>query len=53
MFRLPDSLTSENVICYSLKLLERLNQAILDVIDPEKTNKSPLSERYFDKRSTT
>jgi hypothetical protein len=41
MFRLPDSLTRENVMCNSLKLLERLDQAILDVIDnPEKTQQT-------------
>jgi hypothetical protein len=38
MFRLPDFLTSEMVVCNGLKLLERLHQAILEVIDnPEKT----------------
>jgi hypothetical protein len=34
------------------KLLERLDHAILEVMDkPEKTNIPPLSERYSDKRS--
>ena len=34
------------------KLLERLDQAKLDVIDnPHKTRKLPISERYSDKRS--
>jgi hypothetical protein len=42
-----------NVCKSEEKLLERLDQAILDVIDsPEKSNKPPLSERYFDKLST-
>jgi len=35
------------------KLLERLDQAKIDVIDnPRKTRKLPISERYSDKRST-
>jgi hypothetical protein len=34
------------------QLLERLDQAILEVIDnPDKANKPPLLDRYFDKRS--
>jgi hypothetical protein len=41
MFRLPDFLTSEMVVCNGLKLLERLDQAILEVIDnPEKTQQT-------------
>ena len=57
MFRLPDFLTSEMVVCHSLKLckhdnryviffigkklLARLDQAILEVIDkPEKTQQT-------------
>jgi hypothetical protein len=52
MFRLPDFLTSDMVVCNGLKLLERLDQAILDVIDnPEKTQQTTAIERYFDKRS--
>jgi hypothetical protein len=52
MFRLPDFLTSDMVVCNGLKLLERLDQAILDVIDnPEKTKQTTAIERYFDKRS--
>ena len=41
MFRLPDFLTSEMVAYNGLKLLERLDQAILDVIDnPQKTQQT-------------
>jgi hypothetical protein len=41
MFRLPDLLTSDMVVCSGLKLLERLHLAILDVIDnPEKTQQT-------------
>jgi len=41
MFCLPDFLTSEMVVCNGLKLLERLHQAILEVIDnPEKTQQT-------------
>jgi hypothetical protein len=41
MFRLPDFLTSDMVVCNGLKLLERLDQTILDVIDnPEKTQQT-------------
>ena len=63
MFRLPDSLIRENVMCNSLKLfqtwqplyykneeklLERLDQAILDVIDnPEKTQQTTAIETLF------
>jgi len=37
----------------SLKLLERLDQPILDVIDnPEKTQQNTAIGRYFDKRSS-
>jgi hypothetical protein len=32
-------------------LLERLDQAILDVIDNPQKTQPPLAERYFDKRS--
>jgi hypothetical protein len=42
MFRLPDLLTSEVVVCNGLKLLlERLDQAILEVSD--KTEKTQLT----------
>ena len=42
-----------NYVCKNEeKLLERLDQAILDVTTiRRKRNKLPLSERYFDKRS--
>jgi hypothetical protein len=41
MFRLPDLLTGKNLTRNRLKLLERLDQAILDVIDnPAKTQKT-------------
>jgi hypothetical protein len=33
MFRSPDLLTGDNITSNRLKLLERLDQAILDVID--------------------
>jgi len=41
MFRLLDFLKSKKMVRNSLKLLERLDQAILDVIDnPEKTQQT-------------
>ncbi len=41
MFRLPDFIAGENIMCNGLKLLERLDQAILEVIDkPEKTQQT-------------
>jgi len=52
MFRFLDFLKSKKMVCNSLKLLERLDQAILEVIDnPDKDNKPPLLDRYFDERS--
>ena len=52
MFRFLDLLKSKKMVRNSLKLLERLDQAILEVIDNlDKDNKPPLLDRYFDKRS--
>jgi transposase len=44
-----------NYVCKNEeKLLERLDQAILDVINsPEKTQKTTYIGRYFDKRSSS
>jgi len=48
MIRLPDFLTGDNIVSNRLKLLERLDQAILDINDnPEKTQQTTTNGTLF------